>query len=181
MNRTGNEKRLPWSTFEFTRSRPPSCSTLYAMTARPRLMLGAVLVLGCADSTCSNSRKMLSGLLAGIPQPVSPMTISMGICLEFLRPSVIECAARNCDSTQSCVFHWRRCSQCTGKWFQKRRFLTSILLGICCCRPDLARISDDHAGIPGQIDLEVEALALCLSLVQVRRLHDYRWEVKRFV
>ncbi len=52
---------------------------------------------------------------------------------------------------------------------------------ICYYRPDLARISDDHAQIPGQIDIKVEALALCLVLVQVRRLYDYRWQVKRFV
>jgi hypothetical protein len=64
---------------------------------------------------------------------------------------------------------------------QKGRFLTSIRCDIRYYRPNLVRISDNHAQIPGQIDLKVEALALCLVLVQVRRLHDYRWEVKRFV
>lgn len=68
-----------------------------------------------------------------------------------------------------------------GKKNQKRRFLTSIRRDIRYYRPDLARISDDHAQVPGQVDLKVEALALCLVLVQVRRLHDYRSEVKRFV
>jgi hypothetical protein len=68
-----------------------------------------------------------------------------------------------------------------GKKNQKGRFLTSIRRDIRYYRPDLARISDDRAQIPGQVDLKVEALALCLMLVQVCRLHNYRWEVKRFV
>jgi hypothetical protein len=64
---------------------------------------------------------------------------------------------------------------------QKGRFLTSIRSEICYHCSDLARVSDDHAQIPGQIDLKVEAFALCLVLVQVRSLPDHRWEVERFV
>jgi hypothetical protein len=55
---------------------------------------------------------------------------------------------------------------------QKGRFLTSIRSEICYHSPNIARVSDDHAQIPGQIDLKVEAFALCLALVQVRSLHN---------
>ena len=64
---------------------------------------------------------------------------------------------------------------------QNARFFTSVRREICYYRPDLARISDDHSQIPGQINIKVKALALSFVLVQVRRLHDYRWKVKRFV
>lgn len=64
---------------------------------------------------------------------------------------------------------------------KKGRFLTSIRCEICYHRPDLTRVSDDHAQIIGQINLEAEALALCLVLIQVRRLYDHRWEVERLV
>jgi len=104
VNRMRNEKRLPWSTFESTRSWPPSCSTLRATTARPRPRPGGVLVLHCADSTCSNSRKMLSSLLAGIPQPVSPTIISTAICFEFLRPSCSLNARHETVIVPRCVY-----------------------------------------------------------------------------
>ena len=64
---------------------------------------------------------------------------------------------------------------------KKGRFLTSIRCEIRYHCPDLTRVSDDHAQITGQINLEAEALALCLVLVQVRRLYDYRWEVEWLV
>lgn len=93
-----NEKRLPWSTVDSTRSCPPSCSTILETTARPnpspkRFSSHQPLVrlvysptpessptFGPDDSTCSNSLKICSSLSGGIPQPVSATRISTAIC-----------------------------------------------------------------------------------------------------
>jgi hypothetical protein len=48
---------------------------------------------------------------------------------------------------------------------QKGKFLTGVCREICYHSPDLARISDDHTQIDGQIYLKVKALALRLILV----------------
>lgn len=81
-----NEKRLPSFTLDSTRSWPPSCSTIRATTANPRPRPG-VAVRGAADSTCSNSRKMLSSLAGEMPQPVSATTISTAMEPSRLKPS----------------------------------------------------------------------------------------------
>ena len=81
-----NENRLPSPTLDSTRSWPPNCSTIRATTANPRPRPGEA-VRGAADSTCSNSRKIFSSLVGGIPQPVSATTISTAVEPSRLRPS----------------------------------------------------------------------------------------------